>query len=266
MPRTRPGIQPCALVLSCMVLAGGCGGGSESQTTEERPRETAPTTSEAPAATPAAGGSSTITGTVRYEGPVPPKRTLKMDADPGCAKKHSEPVESEVLVLGPEQALANVFVRVKSGLAGGTYPTPQEPAVIDQNGCRYAPHVLGVMTGQTVKILNSDGLLHNVHALPKINQTFNTAMPATRTEAEVTFTEEELFKVKCDVHPWMGAWVSVVSHPFFDVTGEDGRFDLEGLPAGSYEIEVWHEKLGSQTATAQVAENASAELEFTMSR
>ncbi len=98
------------------------------------------------------------------------------------------------------------------------------------------------------------------------NKTFNTAMPATRTEAEVTFTEEELFKVKCDVHPWMGAWVSVVSHPCFDVTGEDGRFDLEGLPAGSYEVEIWHEKLGSQTATAQVDENASAELEFTMSR
>ncbi len=261
MPRTTPGIQLGALVLSCMVLAGGCGGGPESQTTEERTKP-----GDAPAAAPAPEGSSTITGTVRYEGPLPPRRTLKMDADPGCAKKHSQPVVSEALVLGPEQALANVFVRVKSGLPGGTYRTPQEPAVIDQNGCRYVPHVLGVMTGQTVKILNSDGLLHNVHALPKINQTFNTAMPATRTEAEVTFTEEELFKVKCDVHPWMGAWVSVVSHPFFDVTGEDGRFDLEGLPAGSYEVEVWHEKLGSETATAQVAENASAELDFTMSR
>jgi len=107
---------------------------------------------------------------------------------------------------------------------------------------------------QPIKILNSDGLLHNVHALPKINKTFNMAMPASRTEATVTFDKEEfMFKMKCDVHPWMGAYIAVLSHPFFDVTGADGKFEIKDVPAGTYEVEIWHEKLGAKTTKVTVS-------------
>ncbi len=120
-----------------------------------------------------------ITGTVTYTGKVPTLKPLAMDADPGCAAKHSGPVPSEVLVLGSGNTMANVMVRVKNAPAGGT--APSTPAVIDQKGCQYSPHVLGIMVNQTLKLKNSDGVLHNVHALPKVNTPFNMAMPANRT-------------------------------------------------------------------------------------
>jgi plastocyanin len=261
-----------AIALAALAaLAAGCGGGTDSA-----PAETPSAATQAPAASAPSGpavaspgpqGSATISGTVRYEGEVPPARSVKMDADPGCAKKHDSPPPSEMLVLGEGGTMGNVFVHIKGGLPGGSYPAPATPAVIDQDGCRYAPHVLGVMQGQTVKILNSDSLLHNVHALPKVNKAFNMAMPGTRTEAEVAFDQaEEMFKIKCDVHPWMGAYVQVMSHPFFAVTADDGRFEIANLPGGSYEVEVWHERLGTQTATAEVADGQSVEIDFTMSR
>jgi len=214
-------------------------------------------------AAPALAGA--IEGTVRFEGAVPKLRTVKMDADPGCAKKHSTPMQSEMLVLGDGNTMGNIFIRVKSGLPQKDYPAPTTPAVIDQDGCHYIPHVLGVMKGQEITIKNSDGLLHNVHALPKVNKTFNMAMPASRTEAVVTFSEEEsMFKIKCDVHPWMVAYVQVMPHPFFAVTGKDGKFKIDGLSAGTYEVEVWHEKLKTKSSTVTIAgdENKTADFSF----
>jgi hypothetical protein len=210
-----------------------------------------------------AGG---VSGTVKYEGAVPSLRPVQMDADPGCAKKHTTPMASEVLVLGAGNTMANVFVHVKGGLPAKAHPTPGQPAVIDQDGCHYVPHVLGVMVNQPVKIKNSDGLLHNVHALPEVNKTFNMAMPASRTEAEAKFDKEEfMFKIKCDVHPWMGAYVSVMSHPYFAVTGKDGKFSIAGLPPGTYEIEAWHEKLKTMTATVTIAGDETGTADFTFS-
>ena len=134
---------------------------------------------------------------------------------------------------------------------------------MDQNGCRYSPHAMGVMVGQPFKILNSDGILHNVHSLSKVNKPFNMAMPATRTEAVATFDKEEgIFMVKCDVHPWMSAWLLVSSNPFFSVTGKDGKFTISGLDAGTYEIEAWHEKLGSQKATVTVGADDTKTVPF----
>lgn len=208
-----------------------------------------------------------VSGTVKYEGAVPKLKPLKMDADPGCMKKHSGPVQPDVLVLGDGNTLANIFVHVKSGLADKAYPAPSEPVTLDQDGCRYTPHVLGVMVGQPFKILNSDGLLHNVHALPEINKGFNRAMPGSVKEAEFKFDKAEgMFKIKCDVHPWMGAWVSVMTHPFFDVTGTDGKFEINGLPAGTYEVEVWHEKLKTRTATVTISGDETQTADFTFSR
>lgn len=215
-------------------------------------------------ALPALAGS--VTGTVKYEGSVPKLRSIRMDADPGCAKKHTSPVKSEMLVLGDGNTMGNVFVRVISGAPAKDYPAPKEPVVIDQQGCRYIPHVLGVMAGQPLKILNSDGLLHNIHALPKVNKSFNMAMPATRTEASATFTKEEfMFKIKCDVHPWMGAWVAVMTHPYFDVTAENGKYSIGNLPPGTYEIEAWHEKLKTKTTSVTISGDESQTADFAFS-
>ena len=198
--------------------------------------------------------ASSITGTITFDGKAPSLRPLAMDADPACAKKHTGPVANEMLALGSGNTMGNVMVFVSKGIpAGKTYPAPTTPVVIDQNGCQYKPHVMGIMVGQAYKILNSDGVLHNVHALPKINKGFNRPMPATVKEASATFDKEEaIFQIKCDVHPWMNAFVAVFTHPFFSVSGTDGKFTISGLDAGTYEITAWHERLGTQTATITV--------------
>lgn len=210
--------------------------------------------------------AGTLSGKVGYQGRKPPQRPLKMDADQGCMKKHSSPVFSETVVVNDNDSLRNVFVYVKEGLPAKDWPAPSEPVVMDQNGCQYSPHVMGVQVGQTFRVKNSDGLLHNVHALPKINSSFNKAMPATVTEADYTFDKPEfMFKIKCDVHPWMGAWVSVMEHPFFAVTGDDGSYTLEGLPDGTYTIEAWHEYstgFPAQTAKVTVSGNTTQDFLF----
>ena len=208
--------------------------------------------------------ASSVTGTVTFEGKAPPLKPLSMDADPVCAKKHSGPVPSEMLVLGSGNTMGNILVWISKGLpAGKTWPAPKEPAVLDQKGCQYVPHVQGIMVGQTYRILNSDGILHNVHALPKINKQFNRAMPATVKEATATFDKpEDVFQIKCDVHPWMSAYVGAFSHPFFSATGTDGKFTISGLDPGTYEITAWHERLGTQKASVTVGANDKKTQDF----
>jgi plastocyanin len=209
------------------------------------------------------GGSAfaaaTITGTVTYDGKVPTLKPLDMTADAACAKKHSTPQPSDVLVLGPGNTMANIMVSVVKGLpAGKSYPAPTTPVVMDQNGCHYEPHVFGLQVGQPLKVLNSDGILHNVHALPKVNKQFNMAMPPTVKESTQSFGQAEgMFMIKCDVHPWMSAYAGVFNHPYFSVSKKDGKFTISGLDPGTYEIEAWHEKLGVQKATVTVAGSES---------
>jgi len=225
--------------------------------------------SAAPAPAAAAGptGTATVAGTATYEGDVPKLKPVSMSADPTCASKHTGDVPSDVLVLGPAKELANVFIYVKEGLPDATWAPPATPVTIDQNGCLYHPHVVGVVVGQKLDFLNSDGLLHNVHALPNVNQEFNIAMPAERKSAEHTFEQAEgMFNVKCDVHPWMTAYVGVLKHPFFAVSGTDGKANIANLPAGTYTIEAWHEKLGSQTQQVTVTDGGTASVNFVFKR
>jgi plastocyanin len=177
-----------------------------------------------------------------------------MDADPVCAKKHSGPVPNEMLTLGSGNTMGSVMLWVSKGLpAGKTWPAPGAPVVLDQNGCQYKPHVMGIMVGQTYKILNSDGVLHNIHTLPQINPSFNKGMPPTLKEATTVFNKPEgVFHIKCDVHPWMSAYIAVFTNPFFSTTGTDGKYTISGLDPGTYEISAWHEKLGTQTASVTV--------------
>ena len=212
-----------------------------------------------------AAAAGTITGAAVYDGKVPNLKPLAVAAEPMCAKKHPT-VPNEALVLGAGNAMANVVVRVVGGLpAGKSYPAPTTPVTMDQVGCQYVPHVIGLMVGQPFKVLNNDGVLHNVHALPKVNKPFNMAMPPTRKEATESFAKEEgMFVVKCDVHPWMQSYIGVFSHPFFAVTGSDGKFTIANLPAGTYEVEAWHEKLGTQktSVTVGASDTKSAAFKF----
>ena len=204
-----------------------------------------------------AASAGSVVGTITYEGEVPKLRPIDMGADPACEAKHDSPVLPEVLVLGDDHRLANVFVTVKNAPASNA-PAPTEPVTLDQKGCRYEPRVIGVRVGQTVRFKNSDGILHNVHGLPKANAEFNHGMPPILKVKDQVFNKPEaVFPVKCDVHPWMKSYVAVMSHPYFDVTGTDGAFSIENLPDGRYELEAWHEKLGTRTAEITVRGGAA---------
>jgi len=204
-----------------------------------------------------AGAASTITGTINFNGTPPALRPIAMTAEPVCDKKHAGGAPNEALVLGPGNSMGNVMVYVSGGLpAGKTYPAPTTPVTFNQDGCVYKPHVIGLMAGQPTKILNSDGILHNIHTLPKVNAAFNRGQPATVKEMTTNFPKAEgVFQVKCDVHPWMQAYIGVFTHPFFSVTAADGKFTLSGLDPGTYEVTAWHERLGVQKATVTVAAN-----------
>jgi len=208
------------------------------------------------------GFAGDIQGKITFDGKAPKMKSLRMDADPVCVANNEVAPRKEWLILDENNGLKNVLVFVKESSAGsslaGEFNLPENPAVIDQNGCIYVPHVLGVMVGQKLDILNSDGTLHNIHALPKVNKEFNNAMPRSKKRMTVQFDKSEApFKVKCDVHPWMGAFIGVFDHPYFAVTGDDGSYVISGLEPGVYVIEAWHEKLGSQTANVTVGDSAA---------
>jgi plastocyanin len=212
-----------------------------------------------------AAAAATITGTVTFAGKAPALKPLAMDADPACAKMHKGPVPAEMLVLGSGNTMANIMVWVSKGLpAGKTYPVPKTPVTLDQHGCQYVPHVMGIQVGQAYRILNSDGILHNIHTLPKVNPAFNRGQPATVKEMSTTFAKPEaIFQVKCDVHPWMSAYIGVFTNPFYSVSGSDGKYTISGLDAGTYEITAWHERLGTQTATVTVGASDTKTQAFT---
>ena len=191
------------------------------------------------------GGS--LIGNVKYDGKVPKAKMLKMDADPVCGASHSEKVFAESFIVDEDMNLKNVLVWLKD-VEYSDGPT-KETAVLDQKGCIYTPHVLGVMKNQKILIKNSDATLHNIHSMAAVNDQFNFAMPKVVKEKETSFDEvEEPFYIKCDVHPWMKAWVLVQDHPYFAVTDENGNFRIDDIPAGTYEVVAWQEKFKMKRA------------------
>ena len=261
-----------SVFLAVAFLASGCnrgGGGDAAEHSEKAGGEAAKPAVPAPGhsdASPTPAPGVTLSGKVHLIGQPPAPSVLKMDADAVCSKAHpdSPPVSQEV-VVDASGNLANVFVFVRNGLEGKSFATPPSPVVLDQKGCMYTPHVLGMMVNQPLKMLNSDPTLHNIHAHPKVegNKEFNLAMPRPGLEHTRTFTKEEIMiPVKCDVHPWMVSYIGVLVHPFFAVTDHNGSFKIPDLPAGTYTIETWHEKYGAQTQTLTVGATPTAELDF----
>jgi plastocyanin len=208
-------------------------------------------------------GSGKIVGTVNFTGAAPANPAIDMSEEPACRDKHQGGVRN-VQYAVRDGKLGNVFVHVKSGLPqGARYAAPSEPVVLDQDGCLYEPRVFGVMVGQPIEIRNSDPLLHNIKAVPTENRGFNISQPTEGMKTTRTFnTAEVMVPLECNVHGWMNAYAGVKEHPFFATAGEDGTFTIENLPAGTYEVEAWHEKLGTRTVTVTVTDGGTATADF----
>ena len=210
-----------------------------------------------------AKGTATVRGTVRFEGTPPKRRPLDLGADEFCVAEHTDkPLRSETTIVGKDGGLANVFVHVKSGLKGWKFPAATGNVVLDQLGCQYKPHMLGAQLGQTLVVRNSDPIMHNVHAtdIKSGRDFFNWAQAKKGMESTKPLKRASFYRIKCDVHGWMGSHVMVVKHPFHAVTGADGAFALAKLPPGTYTIEGWHEKLGTQTASVTVGDGETKEV------
>lgn len=214
-----------------------------------------------------AGG--VIKGTIKFKGKQKSQGKLRMDAHPDCAAHHAgKPLLKETYVFGKNDTLQNVFVYVSKGLPKKTYDPPKVAVKLDQIGCQYVPHVSGVVIDQALEIHNSDATLHNVKLNSKKNGRENRSMTGKGSVIERTFSKAEMpVEFKCDVHPWMGAYLHVMEHPFFAVTQEGGTYEIRGLPAGDYEISVWHElkafRPDAPTKQVTVAEGETAEVNFT---
>lgn len=255
-------MRPMVLAVSAVTLlciGSGCGGSKEPATTTGK----TPAAAEGPVWKPA-GDEGRVTGRVNFQGPAPKVGPISMDADPACAAKHTGPVYPETVTVNGNGTLRNVFVFVKSGLEGKNFAMPDQPAVLDQDGCVYRPHVLGMRAGQNLKLVTSDKTSHNIHPLPRINKEWNVSQPPGGDAIIQTFARpEETIPVKCNQHAWMRAYIHVLDHPYFAVTGEDGSFTLANLPPGDYEIEALHEEYGATTQKVTVPAKGSATADFT---
>ena len=215
------------------------------------------------AAAPAPAGTGTLRGRVKLSGDAPGNRVIRMGMDPMCAKmwagKKPGPVD-EVVVTSDDGGLMNAFVKVE-----GTFPktpVPAQPVVIDQSGCFYHPRVVGARVDQVLRIKNSDSLLHNVHSSSSHRNGFNFGQPQAGLSSDFRLKEGEMLKLGCDVHRWMTAWVGVVDHPYFAVSGADGSFVIGDVPAGKRTVSVWHERFGTLTQTVDVAAGGTALVNF----
>lgn len=256
-----------------LVFAVACGGGKEVVDEAElgeddgalQTADTGATTtvsgSAAPATT-AVADAATVAGLVKFEGAPAKMPTVQMGADPFCASQHPAPVPDEEVVLGPGGELANVIVYVKNAPAG---PAPTTPAVLDQVGCKYIPHVSAVQAGQPIQIKNSDATLHNVHAMPKVNSAFNEGQPVQGMVSTKKFDKVEMtpFRIKCDVHGWMKSFMAVLPHSYHSVSQMNGTFSIANLPPGNYTLVAWHEKYGQQEQPVTVGAKETKQVTFT---
>ncbi|MBI1357116.1 MAG: hypothetical protein GC160_22475 [Acidobacteria bacterium] len=243
----------------------GCGGGAPAPESSggSETAETAAPPAETFNVDPAT--AATVSGKIFFDGEAPQPQRINI-ADEECKAMHSDPIFSEQTVVNDDGTLQNVLVWVKKGLEGKTFPVSGDKVKLDQIGCIYKPHVAAVQVGQTLSVTNSDPTLHNVHPLPRVNPEWNKSQAAGAGAIEEKFPKQELMiPVKCNIHPWMRSYISVIEHPFFAVTGADGSFEITGLPPGEYTIEAVHERLGNQETTVKVGDGESAAVELRFS-
>lgn len=186
-----------------------------------------------------------------FEGEPPERATLDRKTDPYCTKQADTATADDVVVT--KGKLAGVLVRIKNG-TGGTHTAPATPAVIDQKGCAYAPHVIGIVAGQKLAVRNSDGTMHNVHGTLKGKDLVNKMQAAKAADLtiESTAAADDVIELACGVHPWMHAYAVVQDHPYFSVTGTDGVFTITGLAPGDYTLEAWHPTLGVKSMPIKI--------------
>lgn len=214
------------------------------------------------------GQEGTLTGTIAFTGTAPEPKPISMDQDPVCASSNPSAVSQDVIIK--DGKLQNVFVYVKDGktadnknLTALTFDPPGQPKVLDQKGCEYLPHVLGIQTQQKLSVTNSDPTAHNVNVQGNKNPKFNQSQAPGTPPIEKTFGQAEtLIPVKCNQHPWMKSYIGVMRHPFFGVSGDDGKFEIKGLPPGTYNVVAWHERFGEKTMSVTVAANETKTQDF----
>ena len=246
-------------VVAAAGFVAACGGSNQS----ESPKPASPAgAAEGQKVDQSTAG--TISGKIAFQGDVPKLSAIQMASDPACASAHKDPVQPQTYVV-KDGGLDNVFVYIKDGLDKKyVFTTPTDTLTLTQKGCEYTPHVLGIRVSQPLQIVNDDNTMHNVHGMPEANQEFNFGQPVAGMKNTVTFTAPEvLIPFKCDVHSWMTAYIGVVSHPYFAVTADGGKFELRDVPPGTYTIEAVHEKLGKQTQSVTIGPKDSKQVAFT---
>jgi plastocyanin len=211
---------------------------------------------------PATAG--TVTGTIRYKGPRPAPKAIDMSEEPACVEAHHGKAYDESLLVSKSGALANAFVYIKGGLEGKTFAVPATPVTIDQSGCWFRPRVMGIQVGQTLKVVNSDPVTHNIHPMAEVNREWNHSQGAGDPPIDRRFIKPEvMIRVKCNIHSWMHAFIGVLPYPYFAVSADNGTYTIGNLPPGTYTLGIWQEKLGTQEQQITVSPQGKTEANFT---
>jgi len=250
----------CLTALSAFLAVALAGCAKKQETTET----SAPAGSQNAIPVDAATAGS-IFGTVQLDGAPPKMKIINMAAEPACAKLHSTPATTQEALVGKSGALENVVVYLTGDFSRYKFDVPQTPATITQKGCMYDPHVLVVEADQPLQVINADPVTHNIHPIPKDNREWNESQPPGASPIDRSFAHEEIaIPVKCNIHPWMKAYIAVFNHPYFSVTGADGSFDLKNVPPGTYTLIAWHELYGmnQQTVTVGPKESKTLHIDF----
>jgi plastocyanin len=248
-----------ALAALMALAITGCGSKDSGQTAEQPAAPAAAPTGKTVDATT----TGSVTGTVTLDGKAAPEKPINMSAEPYCQKANSGPVVPPTVVTDDKGDLGNVVIFVKDGLGDYVFTTPTDSVPLAQKGCMYSPHVIAVMAGQTFEVKNDDQTTHNIHPMPKDNREWNKSQAPGTSPIDDSFARPELaIPVKCNVHPWMKSYIFVFKNPYYAITGKDGSFELKNLPPGTYTIEAWQEKYGTQDQTVTIGPKESKTVQF----
>jgi plastocyanin len=248
-----------SVLATVALIAAGCGKTDAPKKTETA----APKPVEYFHADPATAGA--ITGNIAFRGAKPARQLISMEAEEGCQKANAgKAVYDEVVLVGKNGGLSNAFVYIQAGLEDKKFEPVQQAVSLDQRGCMFVPRIIGIRPAQTLDLKNGDSVSHNIHPMPVNNREWNQEQPPHAADVPHKFARPEvMIPVKCNIHAWMHAWIGVVDHPYFAVTGADGNFEWKNVPPGDYTIAVWHEKLGEQKQQVHLAPAGSAAVNFT---